>query len=185
MTATGRSTPRGGQSLLTVYSLTSSSRLLLALALATIACSDSGADDQAADEPWVDIGLSAGEGGLGFARLEPGGEVPLLTFGQGGTHALLAIRCVGLGSSAFVNVTITNLQTGTEVRSAPSASPQLLICREPEVCDLVPFLVMTGGLTAPGQERDGLPIRIDAEAHNVAGARARDERTAVLSTRSL
>jgi hypothetical protein len=161
------------------------SRLVLAFSLAAIGCSGSGADDGAADEPWVDIGLSAGEGGLGFARLEPGGEVPLLTFGQGGTHALLAIRCAGLGSSAFVNVTITNLQTGTQVQSTPSASPQLLICREPELCDLVPFLVMTGGLTAPGQERDGLPIRIDAEAHNAAGERAREEREAVLSTRSL
>jgi hypothetical protein len=165
-----------------VYALTLPACLLLASALAAFACSG---EPAGADEPRVDIGLSAGEGGLGFERLEPGGEVPLLTFGQGGTHALLAIRCVGLGSSAFVNVTITNLQTGTEVRSTPSASPQLLICREPEVCDLVPFLVMTGGLTEPGQERDGLPIRVDVEAHNVAGARAREEREAVLSTRNL
>lgn len=144
------------------------------------ACSGSGGD-----EPWVDIGLSAGEGGLGFDPLEPGGQVPLLTFGQGGTHALLAIRCGGLGSRAFVNVTITNLQTGVQVQSTPSASPQLLICREPEVCDLVPFLVMTGGLSEPGEQRDGLPIRIEAEAHNVGGARAREEREAVLSTRDL
>jgi hypothetical protein len=166
-----------------VYALTFSSPLLLVFALAASACS--GADEGAEGAPWVDIGLSAGQGGLGFARLEPGGEVPLLTFGQGGTHALLAIRCAGLGSSAFVNVTITNLQTGTEVQSAPSASPQLLICREPEVCDLVPFLVMTGGLTEPGQERDGLLIRIDAEAHNAAGERARAEREGVLSTGNL
>ncbi|MET0409854.1 MAG: hypothetical protein ABW217_01095 [Polyangiaceae bacterium] len=165
-----------------MHTLTLSSRLLLALALALAAVACSGAD---ADEPWVDIGLSAGDGGLGFARLEAGGEVPLLTFGQGGTHALLAIRCAGFGRSAFVNVTITNLRTGTQVQSAPSASPQLLICREPEVCDLVPFLVMTGGLTEPGVERDGLPIRIDAEAHNVAGERARTEREGVLSTREL
>jgi hypothetical protein len=160
---------------------TRSSCLLLVLGLASAACSGSSEDDG----PSVDIGLSSGEGGLGFERLEPGNEVPLLTFGQGGTHALLAIRCVGFGSRAFVNVTITNLNAGTQVQSAPSPSPQLLICREPEVCDLVPFLVMTGGLTEPGEERDGLPIRIEAEAHNVDGARARVEREAVLSTREL
>lgn len=146
------------------------------------ACSG-GEDD--AGEPWVEIGLSAGEGGLGFERLEPSGQVPLFTFGQGGTHALLAIRCAGFGSSAFVNVTITNLRTGTQVRSTPSASPQLLLCREPEVCDLVPFLVITGGLTVPGEEREGLPIRIDAEAHDVDGARARQEREGVLTTGNL
>jgi hypothetical protein len=169
-----------------VYVRSSSSILLLATSLVLPGCSGSGSDEQAqGDGPWVDIGLSAGEGGLGFERLETGGEVPLFTFGQGGTHALLAIRCAGLGSRAFVNVTITNLQTGTQVQSTPSASPQLLLCREPEVCDLVPFLVMTGGLTEPGQERDGLPVRVEAEAHNVAGDRARAEREGVLSTRNL
>lgn len=169
-----------------MYVRSSSSRLLLVASLALVACSGSGADEVGeGDEPWVDIGLSAGEGGLGFERLEAGGEVPLFTFGQGGTHALLAIRCAGFGSRAFVNVTITNLQTGTQVQSTPSSSPQLLICREPEVCDLVPFLVMTGGLTEPGQERDGLRVRVEAEAHNVAGARAREEREGVLSTRNL
>jgi hypothetical protein len=169
---------------LTLDARTGSSRLLLVLGLALVACSGD-EQDANADEPWVDIGLSAGEGGLGFERLEAGSEVPLLTFGQGGTHALLAIRCGGLGSRAFVNVTITNLRAGTQVQSAPSPSPQLLICREPDVCDLVPFLVMTGGLTEPGEERNGLPVRIEAEAHNVDGARARVEREAVLTTREL
>lgn len=130
----------------------------------------------------VDIGLPGGDNGLEFMRLEPGQDVLLETFGQGGTHILLAVRCSGFGNRAFVNVSLTNLQTGARVVAPPPASPQLLLCRDERNCDLLPLFVMTGGLTAPGENKDGVPIRIDAEVNNVAGARARVEREAVLRT---
>ena len=148
-------------------------------------CSGESGEGLAPGTPWVDIGLSAGVGGLDFERLAAGGTVPLATFGQGGTHALLAVRCSGFGDAAFINVDITNLNSGVQVTSTPTASPQLLLCRDELACDLLPLLVMTGGLTAPGEEREGLPIRIEVEAHNVAGTRAEVERDAVLSARSL
>lgn len=151
-------------------------------------CACSGEDPAGntdAGAPWVDIGLSGGQGGLDFEPLAPGAEVPLATFGQGGTHALLAVRCSGFGDAAFVNVDITNLNTGVQVQSTPTSSPQLLLCRDELVCDLLPLLVMMGGLTAPGENREGLPVRIEVEAHNVAGTRAEVERNAVLSARSL
>ena len=74
-------------------------------------------------DTWVDVGLPGGADGLEFVALEPGGEVPLQTFGQGGTHALLAVRCGGLGNAAFVGVEIANGATGDTVSAPPSASP--------------------------------------------------------------
>jgi hypothetical protein len=47
------------------------------------------------------------------------------------------------------------------------------------------MLVMTGGLTAPGTERDGLPIQISAEVHNQAGLAASATQEARLSTADL
>jgi hypothetical protein len=134
---------------------------------------------------WVDIGLTSGEDGLDFVSLESGGEVPLYTFGQGGTHALLAVRCSGLGNRAFVDVSITNLGTGDEVTAGATESPRLLLCRGEGVCDLLPLLVMTGGLVEPGVDRNGLPVRVKVDASNLAGAAASVARDAVLSTANL
>jgi hypothetical protein len=133
----------------------------------------------------VDIGLSGGADGLEFIALEPGGAVPLYTFGQGGTHALLAVRCKGLGSSAFVSVEITNSQSGDAVSAPAGPSPRLLLCREPDVCDLLPLLVMTGGLVPPGTDRDGLAVSIHVDASNAAGRAASVDRDAILTTESL
>lgn len=128
----------------------------------------------------VEIGLPSEDGRLGFVPLEPGGEVRLETFGQGGTHVLLAVRCIGFGDRAFVNVSLTNSLTGARVAAPPPASPQLLLCRDERSCDLLPLLVMASGLTPPGEQRDGLPVRIDVEVNNTEGERARAEVEAVL-----
>jgi hypothetical protein len=127
---------------------------------------------------------SSGDG-LEFAPLAPGDEIRLQSFGQGGTHVLLGVRCVGFGNRAYVNLTLTNLNTSAQVFSPASVRPQLLYCREPDVCDLVPILAMTGGLTAPDEERNGVPIEIAAEVHNDAGSMASGSQTAVLSTADL
>jgi len=135
--------------------------------------------------PSVEIGLPAGSDGLDFAPLRPGDEVRLQSFGQGGTHVLLGVRCIGFGNRAYVNLTLTNLNTLVQVFSPAPVRPQLLYCREPNVCDLVPILAMTGGLTAPGEERNGLPIEIAAEAHTDSGLMASATQQAVLSTADL
>lgn len=156
----------------------------MALALALAGCGSDGEPDPV-ESTAVDIGLPGGADGLEFVPLEPGGSIALQTFGQGGTHALLAVRASGLGNRAFVSISITNVATGDEVSAPAGASPRLLLCRTPDVCDLLPLLVMTGGLVAPGAERDGLPVRVRAEAWATEGAAASVERDAVLSTDAL
>ena len=153
------------------------------LALACSPSGDGGGVDVPA--PAVEIGVPSASDGLEFAPLAPGDEIRLQSFGQGGTHVLLGVRCVGFGNRAFVNLTLTNLNTGAQVFSPASVRPQLLYCREPNVCDLVPILAMTGGLTAPEEERDGVPVDIAAEVHNDAGLMASGSQTAVLSTADL
>jgi len=147
------------------------------------ACSSS--ERAAPPEIWVDLGRSGGPDGLDFEHLESGGSVPLYTFGQGGTHALLAVRCSGLGDRAFVAITIRNPEDGRSVTAPAGASPRLLACDGAGVCDLVPLLVMTGGLVAPGVDRDGLAVVIQADASNLAGISASVAREAFLSTASL
>jgi hypothetical protein len=154
-------------------------------ALLALGCSSDDPDSSAAPEAWVDIGLPAGDDGLEFVRLEPGAAVPLETFGQGGTHALLAVRTGGLGNRAFVGVTITNAATGDAVSAPPGPSPRLLLCRSADVCDLLPLLVMTGGLVPPGTDRDGLNVRLRVEAESPEGTSVSVERDAVLSTERL
>jgi hypothetical protein len=159
------------------------------LALAATACGSSGAVEgdagQGGARAGVEIGVPAGPDGLDFGALLPDGELRLHSFGQGGTHVFLAIRCIGFGSRAFVSITLTNLQTGAEVTSPAPVRPQLLFCRDADVCDLVPILAMTGGLTVPGAERDGLHIVVAAEVHNEAGLTASASQEAVLSTADL
>ena len=86
---------------------------------------------------------------------------------------------------AFVGVTITNATTGDAVNAPPGPSPRLLLCRSPNVCDLLPLLVMTGGLVPPGTDRNGLTVRVQVEVENLDGVSASVEREAVLSTTQL
>lgn len=133
----------------------------------------------------MDIGLPGGSDGLEFTELLPGGGVPLETFGQGGTHALLAVRCGGLGNRAFVEVRIQNAASGATVVAPAGPSPRLLLCREAGVCDLLPLLVMTGGLVQPGEARNGLAVIIGVDASSPDARAASVEREAVLTTDGL
>jgi len=90
----------------------------------------------------VELGVPGGADSLDFAPLEEGAVLPLETFGQGGTHVLLGVRCMGFGQRAFVALRVRNLVDGTELEAPAPARPQLLFC-EGEVCDLVPITVMT------------------------------------------
>jgi hypothetical protein len=140
----------------------------------------------AADEPApsVDVGIPAGDG-LDFAHLEEGGELRIQTFGQGGTHVLFAVQTVGLGNRAFVTMTVRNLTTGAEVMAPAPARPQLFICNDDGVCDLVPLLVMMAGISAPDEERHGLRVEVRVDVENEAGLSAHTTREGVLSTEDL
>jgi hypothetical protein len=161
--------------------------MLRSLALAPLLALGCAAETESpAAEPRasVDIGVPAGDDELEFASLAPGGELRLQTFGQGGTHVLLGVQTTGFGSRAFVAVTLENLATGATVTAPAPVRPQLFIC-EDGVCDLVPLLVMTAGLTETGTERDGVAIEVQVDVHDDAGAEASATREAVLSTEDL
>ncbi len=132
----------------------------------------------------VQLGVPGGSDGLSFVPLDDGAELRLETFGQGGVHVLLGVRCIGFGSRAFVSVTLKNQNSGVELVAPAPARPQLLFC-DGNDCDLVPITVMAGGLTQSDDERNGLPIEITAEVHNQAGVSGTADRTAVLSTADL
>ncbi|HEY3500370.1 MAG TPA: hypothetical protein VGK73_37015 [Polyangiaceae bacterium] len=165
------------------------------VASAALACSGRAVEDAGAQQaPDADastvsaeLGVPAGDDGLDFAPVEDGAVLKLQTFGQGGTHLFLAVRCVGFGSRAFVGFTLSNLTSEREIVAPPPARPQLLFCHEDDksVCDLVPVTVMTGGLTDPEEERDGLAVRIRVDVSNTAGAVADAAREILLSTEDL
>jgi hypothetical protein len=81
-------------------------------------------------------------------------------------------------------MTLENLATGARVTAPAPVRPQLFIC-EGGVCDLVPLLVMTAGLTETGAERDGVAVEVRADVHDDAGVSASATREAVLSTEDL
>jgi hypothetical protein len=132
----------------------------------------------------VQLGVPGGPDSLDFTPLAAGAELRLETFGQGGTHVLLGVRCIGFGSRAFVSLRVQNSLTGTEIVAPAPVRPQLLFC-EGDACDLVPITMMMGGLTQSDDERNGLPIEITAEVHNQAGISGTASQRAVLSTADL
>jgi hypothetical protein len=129
-----------------------------------------------AGRPEVFLGTPDEVTGLQFEPFEDGGDLPLETHGQGGTHVSMAVRCVGFGNRAFVAVTLRDPATGKEVttplQTPPPARPDLLLCEpdDPGVCDKIPMFVMTAGLAAP-EDKDGLRIEIVATVYNQAGLR--------------
>jgi hypothetical protein len=132
----------------------------------------------------VELGVPGGPDSLDFAPLVDGMVLRLETFGQGGTHVLLGVRCVGFGQRAFVSLRVRNLQDGTELFAPAPARPQLLSC-ENSVCDLVPITMMMSGIAQNDAERDGLAIEISAEVLNSAGVTGRATAQATLSTADL
>jgi len=147
--------------------------------------SDAGSSDAGSELTGeVELGVPGGPDGLDFMPLEEGAVLNLETFGQGGTHVLLGVRCIGFGARAFVELRAKNLLNGTELVAPAPARPQLLFC-EGELCDLVPVTLMMGGIAPIDAERDGLAIQLTANVHNAAGVSGTDSRQALLSTQDL
>jgi len=173
-----------------------SSRMQLTVVVALLACAcgapaaapapnvGSGGEGGMALVGQVELGVPGGPDALDFAPLEDGAVLPLETFGQGGTHILLGVRCVGFGQRAFVSLRVQNLLTGTELVTPAPAHPQLLFC-EGDVCDLVPITMMMGGIAENDADRDGLALAISAEVHNLAGMTGMASARATLSTADL
>ena len=146
---------------------------------------DAGSSEAAVVAPEVEVGVPAGEDGLGFAALEPNQELRLQTFGQGGTHLMLGVRARGFGNRAFVTITLRNLETDAEAISPPPARPQLFWCHDDGNCDLVPLLAMTAGLVPAGESAEGLEIEVTAHVQNEDGVEAEASGRASLSTKDL
>jgi hypothetical protein len=137
-------------------------------------------------EATVELGVPGGDDGLDFVPLAEGSELRLQTFGQGGTHVMIAVRCTGFGSRAFVSATLRNLRTDVLVSEPAPARPQLLYCADGgETCDLVPYLAHASGLTTTDEEKDGLHVLLTAQARNEAGSMAEGSREIILSTADL
>lgn len=136
-------------------------------------------------EKSVQLGVPAGSAELDFAPLDDGDELRLQTFGQGGTHVLVGVRCTGFGNRAFVSATLRNLTTGVAIEEPEPARPQLLYCAEEGVCDLVPYLVHASGLTEADEDRHGLGVELTARVRDEQGAEAETTREVVLSTAAL
>jgi hypothetical protein len=172
------------------------SSLLLALALG-LGLAGCGAGARGDDGPGaagaapdiertVELGIPGGPDGLDFVPLEDGTELRLQTFGQGGTHLIIGVRCDGYGNRAFVSATLRNLTSDVEVEEPAPARPQLLYCAEGETaCDLVPYLVHASGLTDTDEEKDGLRVELTARASDETGESAEAKREIVLSTADL
>jgi hypothetical protein len=163
-------------------------RLASALGLVSLASGCSGSHDKtpppAPADYSVQIGMPGGSDGLEFVPFDADQVLDLHTFGQGGTHVLLAARTTGFGIRAFATFTVTNLTTGNALVSPAPTRPQLFYCHD-DVCDLVPVTMMMGGIAGPGDDRDGLPIDVAVEVHDDAGHSVTDSADATLSTREL
>lgn len=133
----------------------------------------------------VDLGTPGGEDGLEFLPLSDGAQLNVQTFGQGGTHVLVGVRCSGFGSRAFVSAELENLASGVVVTEPAPARPQLLYCGDSGDCDLVPYLVHVSGLTKTDAEKDGLAVRLTVLVRNEAGVNGQCSRQVVLSTAEL
>ncbi len=167
---------------------------MLLMAVTASACSGGSANEGApAEDPPgpspasnVELGVPGGADGLDFAPLAADAELDLHTFGQGGTHVLLAVRTLGFGIRAYVGFTLTDDTGGNEIDAPPPVRPQLFACDDAGyVCDLAPVTIMTGGLFGPDETRSGLPVLIHVNAYTDAGASGEDEREVLVSAADL
>jgi hypothetical protein len=144
---------------------------------------DAGAAGAAATS--AELGVPGGSDGLSFVPIDDGAVLKLQTFGQGGVHVLVGVRCSGFGNRAFVSGSLTDPQTGDKTLEPEPARPQLLYCDDQGACDLVPYLVHATGLKPTFAEMDGLQVTLAAKVRSETGAVADASRSVVLSTADL
>lgn len=131
--------------------------------------SDSGPSDADAGVFPLEIGIPDVITASKFVELEEDGDVTIQDGGQGGTHALLALRFRGLGQWVFYEITITDIEGGGQVESPALVRPRPTLCDEALFeCRASPLLVVIGGL-ADKDVWDGLHVEINARVSNEAG----------------
>lgn len=132
-----------------------------------------GDDPESSGETGVAIGIPDPSTGLSFQALEAGGEIVLGTFGQGGTHATLAVQCWGFGDNAFVDITLRNLEGAGESASRTSDQPVPLSCEklaDKHVCTRMPVFVTTNGLDPDRLGLEGRHIEVTATVRSTKRA---------------
>jgi hypothetical protein len=132
-----------------------------------------GAAGDASDvEPGLEVGVPDPATGLEYESLAPGGEIVLGTFGQGGTHATLAVQCWGFGDEAYVSVSLRNLDGPGESASRVLDQPEALACQRrdgAEICTRMPIFVTTNGLDPSNVGLDGLHVEVTATVRSRRG----------------
>jgi hypothetical protein len=118
----------------------------------------------------VEVGIPDSKVTTQFAPLSRDGDVTIRDGGQGGTHAMIAIRFEGFGNWVYYRVAISDLDGDSEVSTVVPLRPQPAPCDEnnPELCRKSPIFVVLGGL-AEREAWDGLHVLITAEVSNEDG----------------
>ena len=116
-----------------------------------------------------------------FFPLAEGDVVPVETFGQGGYHISVGVRCHHLGNAVFIDVEVINPATGASVEVSRTPQPRLIACNDDEtLCERLPIFVTLGGL-ASLDELDGLEVEIRADVESEQGKKASGTAKARLS----
>lgn len=123
-------------------------------------------------EVTLEIGIPDPEKSSTFLELPDDGDVLIQDGGQGGTHALVALRFTGFGQWVYYQITIRDPEGGGQVMTPELIRPRPMLCDEALFeCRYSPILVVIGGL-APKEEWDGLDVEISALVRNEEGAQA-------------
>jgi hypothetical protein len=137
-------------------------------------------DSGPADDATLEIGIPDREKTSTFVELEPDGDVLIQDGGQGGTHALMALRFTGFGQWVYYQLTIHDPDGGGEVMTPDLIRPRPMLCDDELFeCRYSPILVVIGGL-APKDEWDGLYVEITATVRNEDGVEATAMQSAYL-----
>jgi hypothetical protein len=148
----------------------------------TVATDAGSLGDSGSDAPSVtlEIGVPDRDKSSAFAELAQDGDVQIQDGGQGGTHALIALRFSGFGQWVYYQVSIRDPEGGGEVQTPDLIRPRPMLCDDALFeCRYSPILVVIGGL-APKEEWDGLHVEITAVVRNEDGAEATAVQTAYL-----
>jgi hypothetical protein len=119
----------------------------------------------------VRVGIPDEETGLQYTELELDGDIRVQRGGQGGSHALVALQCRGLGNKVFFQAGVHNLDGDGEVFSALLPRPRPIACDDDGLCNISPVFVQLGGV-APREEWDGLHVELSGRVWNEAGLEA-------------
>lgn len=124
--------------------------------------------------PGVRVGTPDEVTGLAFEPLKALGAVQVRSGGQGGSHALVAFECTGLGNRINYYVRLEQLNGEGFVETAPKPSLTPIKCFADGICKVAPIFVVLGGL-APPEQWDGMQVKITVYVEGEDGGKAEAE----------